>query len=1081
MVPAIPRFDGHYDHWARLMENFIRSKEYWDLIENGISRIEGGVPTEEQQKVIDDQKLKDLKLKNFLYQSIERDILDTILNTDTSKQIWDSMRQKFEGSTKVKRAQLQALRKEYEMLQMKEGEVVNSFFARTLAIVKKMRTCGEILQENTISEKILRSLTMRFNYVVCSIEESNNLDKLTLDELQSSLLIHEQRMKGGSGEEEQVLKVSYKGRGRGRGGFRGRGRGRGNNRANIECFRCHKLGHYQSECPTWDSTAQYAELDEKEELLLMAFVEENGSQRDRVWFLDSGCSNHMTGDRSWFTDLDEKPMHTVKLGNDSKLRVHGRGSVKVVLKGRSHVIPDVYFVPDLTTNLLSIGQLQERRLAILIKDGSCKVYHEDLGLIIHTSMTTNHMFVVLADTTESSCLKVSHENSNLWHRRFGHLNQHSLENLSKKEMVIGLSDFEKFETVCEVCAKGKQHREAFPKQANWKATEKLQLIHTDLCGPIQPHTIGEKMYILSFIDDFSRKTWIYLLSLKSEAFSFFKSFKLMVENEARMKIGCLRSDRGGEFTSKEFNDFCALNGIKRQITAAFTSQQDGVAERKNRTIMDMVRCLLLEKGVPKRFWGEAASWTTHILNRCPTAAINYKTPQECWTGLKPSVEHFKIFGCVGYAHVPSQKHIKLDDKGQKCVFLGVSEGTKAYKLFDPTTKKVIISRDVVFDEEQGWNWGMTSEEEASDVLGIEEEELSGEIQAETDETNIAPDPVPDHVPDPEAGPELNVEPQIEEEAEPNTRLSLRNRAPPRYLQDYVRGESLNDEEEEVQYVAMYVSLDDPYTYKEAVKEKKWREAMDAEIESIEKNETWELVELPQGSKTIGVKWVYKTKVNERGEIGKFKARLVAKGYSQKHGVDYEEVFAPVARWDTIRTLLAQAAKRNWNVYQLDVKSAFLHGVLKEIVFVEQPEEYEMLGEEHKVHKLHKALYGLKQAPRAWYSKIEEYFTKEGFNKCELEHTLFIKTKRGGKLLIISLYVDDLIFTGNDEEMCAEFKASMKKRFEMTDLGRMSYFLGWKLIRVKEEYFEVKRNMLQKYFQGTEWMIVILLTIRWSQV
>ncbi|KAG7561531.1 Zinc finger CCHC-type superfamily [Arabidopsis thaliana x Arabidopsis arenosa] len=1044
VVPAIPRFDGHYDHWARLMENFIRSKEYWDLIENGISRIEGAVPTEAQQKVIDEQKLKDLKLKNFLYQSIDREILDTILNTDTSKQIWESMKQKFEGSTKVKRAQLQALRKEYETLQMREGETVNSYFARTLAIAKKMKTCGETLQENTISEKILRSLTMRFNYVVCSIEESNNLDRMTLDELQSSLLVHEQRMKGGPAEEEQVLKVSYEGRGRGRGSFRGRGRGRGSNRATIECFRCHKLGHYQSECPTWDNTAHYAELNEKEELLLMAFVEENKSQRDRVWFLDSGCSNHMTGDRSWFTNLDEKLMHTVRLGNDSRLRVQGHGSVKVILKGRSHIIPDVYYVPELTTNLLSLGQLQERKLAILIKDGSCKVFHNDWGLIIHTDMTANRMFVVLAETPEMSCLQTSNEEPNLWHKRFGHLNQQSLENLSKKEMVIGLPQIEKDDSVCEVCTKGKQHRETFPKQANWRATEKLQLIHTDLCGPIQPNTVGEKRYILSFIDDFSRKTWIYLLSLKSEAFSSFKSFELMVENEARMKIGCLRSDRGGEFTSKEFNEFCAANGIKRQVTAAFTPQQNGVAERRNRTIMNMVRCLLMEKGMPKKFWGEAASWTNHILNRCPTAAVQDKTPQECWTGLKPNVNHFKIFGCIGYAHVPSQKRVKLDDRGLKCVFLGVSEGSKAYKMFDPVTKTVVVSRDVVFDEEHKWNWEMSCDEEARDILVIEEEERDAE-QFE----NITPEAVVD------ADIDANNEPQNATPTPnnvPSPQPQPRTRAPPRYLQDYERGDASTDEEEELQYVALYVSQDDPYTYEEAAEERKWRDAMDAEIESIEKNGTWELVELPVGSKKIGVKWVYKTKVNEKGEVDKFKARLVAKGYSQKHGVDYDEVFAPVARWDTIRMLLAEAAKRQWSVYQLDVKSAFLHGVLKETVFVEQPEGYEKTGEEHKVYKLHKALYGLKQAPRAWYSKIEEYFTKEGFTKCELEHTLFIKNESGGRILIISLYVDDLIFTGNDSVMCEEFKASMKREFEMTDLGKMCYFLGVEVVQSENGIF-----------------------------
>lgn len=610
VVPAIPRFDGYYDHWARLMENFIRSKEYWDLIEKGIIRVEGVAPTEAQQKEIDEQTLKDLKLKNFLYQSIDRDILDTILNTETSKQIWESMKQKFQGSTKVKRAQLQALRKEYELLQMKESETVNSYFARVLGIAKKIRAYGDTLNENTISEKILRSLTMKFNYVVCSIEESNNLDTLSLDELQSSLLVQETRMRGESMEEEQVLKVSYEGRGRGtfRGNYRGgRGRGRSSNRATIECFKCHKLGHYQSECPTWGSNANYAELNEKEELLLMVFVEENGSQRDHVWFLDSGCSNHMTGDRTWFQDLEEKPMHTVRLGNNSRMRVQGQGSVQLILKGRSHIISDVYYVPDLSTNLLSLGQLQEKKLAILIKDGSCKVYHDEVGLIIHTSMTANRMFVLLAETPTTSCLQVTHDETNLWHKRFGHLNHQGLQILSKKQMVEGLPQIEKIDGVCEVCAKGKQHRDTFPKHANWRATEKLQLIHTDLCGPIQPETTREKRYILSFIDDFSRKTWIYFLSLKSEAFTYFKSFKLMIENEARMKIGCLRSDRGGEFTSKEFNEFCASHGIKRQVTAAFTPQQNGVAERKNRTIMNMVRCLLIEKSMPKKFWGEAAS------------------------------------------------------------------------------------------------------------------------------------------------------------------------------------------------------------------------------------------------------------------------------------------------------------------------------------------------------------------------------------------------------------------------------------------------------------------------------------------
>jgi hypothetical protein len=204
-------------------------------------------------------------------------------------------------------------------------------------------------------------------------------------------------------------------------------------------------------------------------------------------------------------------------------------------------------------------------------------------------------------------------------------------------------------------------------------------------------------------------------------------------------------------------------------------------------------------------------------------------------------------------------------------------------------------------------------------------------------------------------------------------------------------------------------------------------------------------------KPIDVKWLYKTKYNEKGKIEKFKARLVAKGYSQKYGVDFSEVYAPVARWDTIRTILSLAAHEKWSVFQLDVKSAFLHGELIENVYVEQPLGYQK-GDNSQVYKLNKALYGLKQAPRAWYSKVESYFTAEGFEKCSHEHTLFVKQGRKNKILIVSIYVDDLIYTGNDAGLMNEFKESMKEKFAMTDLGKMRYFLGIEVTQCEQGIF-----------------------------
>jgi len=254
------------------------------------------------------------------------------------------------------------------------------------------------------------------------------------------------------------------------------------------------------------------------------------------------------------------------------------------------------------------------------------------------------------------------------------------------------------------------------------------------------------------------------------------------------------------------------------------------------------------------------------------------------------------------------------------------------------------------------------------------------------------------------------------------------------------------EEEAKQNLLLFTSLTDLVTFEEAMKFFKWRIAMKMEIDAIERNETWELTDLPKGMKKIRVKWVFKTKLNENGEVDKCKARLVAKGYAQQHGIDYTEVFALVARWDTIRMVIASAARHGWNVYQLNVKSAFLYGKLNESVFVEQPRGYEKKGEEHKVYRLKKALYGLKQASRAWYSRIETYFVKKGFERCDCEHTLFIKTGNEGTILIVSLYVDDLIFTGNSESLFVKFKNSMKLEFDMTDLGKMKYFLGVKVLQ-----------------------------------
>lgn len=484
-----------------------------------------------------------------------------------------------------------------------------------------------------------------------------------------------------------------------------------------------------------------------------------------------------------------------------------------------------------------------------------------------TQMSSNRMYIIYAPIIVPMCLKTSSMNeTKLWHGRYGHLSYKGLNTLVKNEMVRDLPALKEESEVCSDCMMGKQHRESIPKKAKWRATMKLELIHSDVCGPINPQSNGGNTYFITFTDDFSRKTWVYFLHDKASVFDIFKKFKVAVEGESGCRIQCLRTDRGGEFTSNEFSNFCSNQGIKRQLTTAYTPQQNGVSERKNRTLMNMVRCLLNGRNVPKMFWPEAVKWAAYVLNRSPTLSVKNITPEEAWSDVKPTVKHFRVFGCVAFVHVPSVNRKKLDNRSTRCVLLGVSEESKAYKLYDPVAKKIIVSRDVVFEESKGWNWdektqtGMIEMEDNNEEVGDVIEEHSS---SESSNNNSG-----------ESTNNDSTDEEVSEGENHNEQSNRRARKKPEYLDDYITGEEI-DEQIEQHNLAVFSTNNDPTTYEEAIKHEEWRKAMDQEIDSIEKNNTWNLTGLPSGAKKIGVKWVYKTKLNKKGEVEKYKARLAS--------------------------------------------------------------------------------------------------------------------------------------------------------------------------------------------------------------
>ncbi|CAL8169320.1 unnamed protein product [Prunus armeniaca] len=369
--------------------------------------------------------------------------------------------------------------------------------------------------------------------------------------------------------------------------------------------------------------------------------------------------------------------------------------------------------------------------------------------------------------------------------------------------------------------------------------------------------------------------------------------------------------------------------------------------------------------------------------------------------------------------------------------MGYSDKSKAYRLIDPRTNKLVISRDVIFDEFKVWRWENKQGEIHSFLLEPETSNLEESLLPQSP-ISRARSPIPSARTSDPSSPDST------------PRLNARMR-------------SLADIYESCD---LALSALEPQKFEEAVKEKIWHDAMEEEIRVIKKNSTWELVDRPKSKDIIGLKWIYKTKYNEDGSIQKHKARLVAKGYSQQPRVDFNETFAPVVRMETIRIVLALAAQLKTQVFQLDVKSAFLNGELEEEVYVEQPQGYIEKGNEDKVCRLRKALYGLKQAPRAWNSKIDQYFCQSGFVRSPSEPSLYLKKEGTHDFLIVCLYVDDLIYTSTKSRMVEAFKKDMMKEYEMTDLGSMKYFLGIQVQQSEKGVFmyqeKYAENLLKRF-------------------
>ena len=1088
MSTKLPVFDGkNWNRWMKQMIVLFGAQDVLELVTEGYVPVAADA-TDAQKLAQKDTKKKDQRALFYIHQCVDENVFEKIADSETAKAAWDTLIRCYGGDASVKKVKLQSLRKQYENLNMKNNEKVPEYISRMILITNEMKACGETLSEQVIIEKVLRSLTPQFDYIVVAIEHSKDLSSMRIEELQSSLEAQELRLTERNSErevEQQALKAdsgkNYQKKSWSEAKRRSDGvqkpetsnsdkqkyqKGKEKfDKKKIQCYCCQKFGHFASECRSNKerkseeaNIARSSDDSDGESVLLMA-SETDDMNSSEWWYMDTGCSNHLTGNKKWLVDFDSSKSTRIRCADDKYLNAEGMGNVRVILNnGKAALIQNVWYVPGMKSNLMSVGQLIEKGFSVTMKDNLLKLYDRNQKLIMESEQGRNRTFKVNVKTADSECLSATsvEKDSELWHRRFGHLNFRSLGHLKSKNLVHGIPTIKKPEKSCKVCMEGKQPRLSFASGVAPRAKHALGVVHSDVCGPFPVASIGGNKYFVSFVDEFTRMTWVSLIKFKHEVFAEFQKFKVKAEKQSGQKLKILRTDGGGEFNSNEFKTFCEENGIEHEVTAPYTPQHNGLAERRNRTLLDMVRSMLKEKKLPHNLWGEAVATACYVLNRCPTKKLKEIVPIQKWTGDKQSVSHLKVFGSVCYKHVPEARRQKLDDRSKVMLLVGY-HSTGAYKLYCPETNRIEFSRDVIVKELETWDWNKTQSN--SDVIFLE-----GDSERDSDsegDSDSAGDSGSEGDSDSEGGPEgdsesqgSDVEASEDSTSEPPTsegnhveqdQRPQRIRSIPRRFAGFdMLQDTEVDSEGEVIQCAMLVDSE-PVSTEEALKQQVWLQAMKEELDAIKRNKTWKLSELPKGKKAISVRWVFKQKLKPDGSIGKYKARLVARGFLQKPGLDYFEVFAPVARHETIRLVIAIAANRNWPLMHLDVKSAFLNGPLQEEVYVSQPPGFEKKNQEGMVYRLHKALYGLKQAPRAWNMKIDSFFKKHGFQKCELEYGVYVQHTSEGNMILVCLYVDDILLTGSSEQEIAKFKKVLMNEFEMTDLGKMSYFLGMEFL------------------------------------